>query len=127
MLRRVMTADKLPSGSCHVVSPVTPNFRDRWLLANTYITSRSFPSTLLQLDLRTFPSGSQPTDTDGNSDDGPYGIMLPGIDLLNHKRAEPVSWTSRPGRDGKGEVGFSSRKGYKAGEQIWNNYGPKGE
>lgn len=53
--------------------------------------------------------------------------MLPGIDLLNHKRAEPVSWTSRPGRDEKGEVGFSSRKGYKAGEQVWNNYGPKGE
>lgn len=53
--------------------------------------------------------------------------MLPGIDLLNHKRAEPVSWTSRPGREGKGEVGFSSRKGYRAGEQVWNNYGPKGE
>lgn len=98
--------------------------RDRWVLANSYITSRSFPSSLLRLNNPDLNPTLQPVKTDT---DEPYPFLLPGIDLLNHRRAEPVSWTSLPGKEGKGQVGFGSRRGYKAGEQVWNNYGPKGK
>ena len=53
--------------------------------------------------------------------------MIPGIDLLNHRRAEPVTWT--PGQsvaDASSHVGFGVRKPIEQGEEVFNNYGPKG-
>jgi hypothetical protein len=96
--------------------------RQRYLLASTYITSRSFPSSLLH------PSDNDvaTTDTAAAKADS-YPIMIPGIDLLNHKRAEPVTWT--PGQseaDASSHVGFGVRRSIEQGEEVFNNYGPKG-
>ena len=51
-----------------------------YLAAATYLTSRAFPSTLLSATPSLQASASS------------YPILLPGIDMLNHARGQPVTW-----------------------------------
>jgi hypothetical protein len=61
-----------------------------------------------------------------------YPILLPGIDLFNHKQGTPVTWTSHspssssPLERSGNAVGFGVRSTISKGQQIFNNYGPKG-
>jgi hypothetical protein len=63
--------------------------------ASTIVTSRSFPSTLLA---NTSHASGPPGDHDANqptlraSETVP--ILLPGVDIFNHKRGSKIEWRS---------------------------------
>ena len=72
----------------------------RW--AASAHSSRAFPPSLLNLP----------------SEEGP--VLIPGLDLLNHARAHPVTWST----DGT-HVHMSTHYPISQGSQVYNNYGPK--
>ncbi|KAI9571841.1 hypothetical protein HD554DRAFT_2069851 [Boletus coccyginus] len=53
---------------------------DMYLAASTHLSSRAFPSSILSPN----PSLVSTPST--------YPVLIPGVDLLNHKRGQPVSW-----------------------------------
>lgn len=86
-------------------------YRERYLTASTYISSRAFPSTLLS---------SNPTLQSTNSS---HPILIPGVDSLNHLRGASVSWvTSTTPLE---EVALVLHTPTPAGSELFNNYGPK--
>lgn len=92
---------------------------DNYLRASTYLSTRAFPSTLL--------SRSPTLQTTSSS----YPFMLPGVDILNHSRGQPVSWcTSYPEgsteeRDDSATISIISHTKTLHGEEVFNNYGLK--
>ncbi|KAG1865954.1 hypothetical protein F4604DRAFT_1779578 [Suillus subluteus] len=92
---------------------------DKYLIASTYLSTRAFPSTLL--------SRSPTLQTTSSS----YPFMLPGVDILNHSRGQPVSWcTSYPEgstqeRDDSATISIISHTKTPHGEEVFNNYGLK--
>jgi len=96
---------------------------ERFLTASTYLSSRAFPSTLLSSN----PSLVQQPDS--------YPVLIPGVDALNHARAQPVSWlVTRPSPasssssfpDSHGNtISLVIHSASKAGAEIFNNYGVK--
>jgi hypothetical protein len=71
---------------------------------------------------------------------GPVGCMLPVLDILNHRYRTPVEWRREAGAgtEGAGAVGggggagsddgrvsFVTQAPIAAGEEVFNNYGPK--
>ncbi|KAH9002447.1 hypothetical protein EDB86DRAFT_3125909 [Lactarius hatsudake] len=78
---------------------------EHYLTASTYLSSRAFPSTLLS----TSPSLLQSPDS--------YPVLIPGVDSLNHARAQPVSWV--------GTISLVARTAVDGGAEIFNNYGAK--
>ena len=46
--------------------------------------------------------------------------LLPLLDMLNHRYAAPIIWQS-----GEGAVGFAAGADVAAGDEVFNNYGPK--
>ncbi|KAG1803172.1 uncharacterized protein BJ212DRAFT_1396542 [Suillus subaureus] len=79
---------------------------DKYLRASTYLSTRAFPSTLL--------SRSPTLQTTSSS----YPFMLPGVDILNHSRGQPVSWcTSYP------EEKVFNNYGLKANDELILGYG----
>ena len=93
--------------------------RDLYLAAATHISSRAFPSSLLSLN----PTLEAADDT--------KPILIPGVDSLNHKRAQPVTWsvnfpasTSAPGNQ-QPTISLILRENATAGSELFNNYGPK--
>lgn len=102
----------------------TSTSRERYLTAATYTSSRAFPSSLLS---------STPTLT---ATEKTKPVLLPGVDSLNHKRAQPVSWSVNfpTGSDDPPIPGSAARQpsislilhtDTAAGNEIFNNYGPK--
>ena len=97
--------------------------RERFLTAATYLSSRAFPSTLLS------PSPSLVQQHDS------YPVLIPGVDALNHARAQPVSWvvtcpptsSSSPPTVNSPQAGISlvTHTASKVGAEIFNNYGAK--
>ncbi|KAG9311045.1 hypothetical protein JVU11DRAFT_8943 [Chiua virens] len=68
-----------------LVQDVNPTWGDAftwalYLTASTHLSSRAFPSSLLS------PTPSLV------STPSTYPVLIPGVDLLNHKRGQPVSW-----------------------------------
>lgn len=51
-----------------------------YLTASTHLSSRAFPSSILSSNPSLVASPST------------YPVLIPGVDLLNHKRGQPVSW-----------------------------------
>lgn len=51
-----------------------------YVTASTHLSSRAFPSSILSPN----PSLVSTAST--------YPVLIPGVDLLNHKRGQPVSW-----------------------------------
>ncbi|KAH9960431.1 hypothetical protein BC827DRAFT_1260775 [Russula dissimulans] len=89
---------------------------ERFLTASTYLSSRAFPSTLLSSN----PSLVQQPDS--------YPVLIPGVDALNHARAQPVSWVvTRPSpADSDGNtISLVIHSASEAGAEIFNNYGAK--
>ncbi|KAF8270936.1 hypothetical protein EI94DRAFT_1777650 [Lactarius quietus] len=90
--------------------------RERYLTASTYLSSRAFPSTLLS----TSPSLLQSPNS--------YPVLIPGVDSLNHARAQPVSWvvSHTPLSDkSQGTISLVTRTAVDGGAEIFNNYGAK--
>ncbi|KAG1721847.1 hypothetical protein EDB19DRAFT_1898262 [Suillus lakei] len=103
---------------------VNPDWAERYtwnkyLMASTYISTHTFPSTLL--------SRSPTLQTTSSS----YPFMLPGVDILNHSRGQPVSWcTSYPegsteARNNSATISIISHTTMLCGEEVFNNYGLK--
>jgi hypothetical protein len=90
--------------------------RERYLTASTYLSSRAFPSTLLSAS----PSLVQSPDS--------YPVLIPGVDSLNHARAQPVSWVvtfPRSATESHGNISLMAHTALKTGAKIFNNYGAK--
>ncbi|GAA5975503.1 hypothetical protein JCM10908_005181 [Rhodotorula pacifica] len=91
---------------------------ERWLWACTMLSSRAFPSSLIDND--------QPNSTP---------VLFPGIDLLNHRPTARVTWSSDVRGAGSGSVTGGEEKGgsltivldelVPAGTQVFNTYGAK--
>ncbi|KAJ7368667.1 SET domain protein [Mycena albidolilacea] len=89
-----------------------------YLTAATHLSSRAFPSTLISQNLSLTSPGT------------PEPILLPGVDSLNHARAEPVSWVqsylgSGPVADAGSCISLVLHNHVSAGAELFNNYGPK--
>ncbi|KZV75122.1 SET domain-containing protein [Peniophora sp. CONT] len=99
------------------IIPNSQCFRERYLTASTYLSSRAFPSTLLSY----VPSLLQTPES--------HPVLLPGVDSLNHARANPVSWLVRSPAASSAEeqtyVCLQTHTLYPADVEIFNNYGPK--
>ena len=79
------------------------DWHSAWLWAEDGYASRSFPPQVAG-----WPQGDEP-------------ILIPGFDALNHRRAEPVTWSFRE----PALAVFTLRRAYSQGEQVYNNYGAK--
>ncbi|KAF1950969.1 SET domain-containing protein, partial [Byssothecium circinans] len=75
-----------------------------YLWAVTIMSSRSFVSTYMLPELKTFP------------------ILFPVIDILNHTTEAKVDWTFQ---DGSFTVAVVEQESICPGDQIFNNYAPK--
>ncbi|KAH9482517.1 Ribosomal lysine N-methyltransferase set10 [Psilocybe cubensis] len=86
-----------------------------YLRAATYLSSRAFPSSLLAET----PSLVSTPFT------GP--ILIPGVDALNHKRGEPVSWLVNHTSDSttQSKISLVLHSSAVSGQELFNNYGPK--
>ncbi|KAJ5156642.1 hypothetical protein N7492_009445 [Penicillium capsulatum] len=82
---------------------------DLYLWASTIITSRAFSAKVL----------SESVDASDFPDDG-VSVLLPLIDLPNHRPLAKVEW-----RAGNQDVGMIVLEDIGAGEEISNNYGPR--
>jgi len=58
---------------------------------------------------------------DPNKIAGTLGVMFPLYDMLDHRPGHRITWEA-----GGGGIRFRCVGGIRAGEQIYNNYGPKG-
>ncbi|KAA1117885.1 hypothetical protein PGT21_026469 [Puccinia graminis f. sp. tritici] len=100
--------------------------------ASTMVNSRSFPSTLLATSSGIANRTSLPTQPDTHlatpavSPQEEAPILLPGVDIFNHKRGSKVEW--RPVNADSPvqciEI-VSLEDQIPRGEQVFNNYGPK--
>ncbi|RVD82922.1 uncharacterized protein DFL_007332 [Arthrobotrys flagrans] len=89
---------------------------DLYLRAATIYTSRSFPSKLVGI------TTDSPADHNTEvSDDASFPVLIPLVDILNHKPDTKIIWEPTP-------TSFSLRtpENIPAGSQVFNNYGPKG-
>lgn len=98
--------------------------RERYLAAATYLSSRSFPSTILSATPSLAPTAGvtiQP-------------VLLPGIDVFNHARRRAVSWvvnnaspTTPPDEPTSSDLSISLvlHDPIGRGQELYNNYGPK--
>ncbi|KAK9245880.1 hypothetical protein V1506DRAFT_536908 [Lipomyces tetrasporus] len=76
-----------------------------YLWACTVLSSRSFPSSIVF----------------GTSKDDSYPVLVPLVDSLNHKPQVPVYWSATAD-----SFTISSGNSIAAGDEVFNNYGPKG-
>ncbi|GAA5944299.1 hypothetical protein JCM3775_003319 [Rhodotorula graminis] len=89
---------------------------DKWLWACTILSSRAFPSSLIDGD----KANSTP-------------VLFPGIDMLNHRPTAKVTWSSdvhaevasSDGEGDKGSLTIVLDEDVPAGEQVFNTYGAK--
>lgn len=84
-----------------------------YLWASMILKSRSFPSYLLK------ECQSSVDDLDLVQED--VAMLIPVVDLLNHNPGARVSWGGA-----EGLFRFESHDTYTSGNQIFNNYGQKG-
>lgn len=82
-----------------------------YLWASMIFKLRSFPGYLLK-DSKTDPVNYQQEDS---------AVLLPVVDLLNHSPSAQVVWAVQ-----NDQFVFSSSTPLKAGDQLFNNYGQKG-
>ncbi|GAA5880500.1 hypothetical protein JCM3774_000629 [Rhodotorula dairenensis] len=107
VLRRVRAPDEVKSAISW----------DHWLWACTMLSSRAFPSSLIDGDR----ANSTP-------------VLFPGIDLLNHRPTAKVTWstdvhaaptTSDARTADKGSLTIVLDETVSAGSQVFNTYGAK--
>lgn len=81
--------------------------REDFLWGYSVFSSRAFPYALVD-----------PTSTDQSE------VLFPLVDALNHKPNTKITW-SRNGDPETGSLSFVAGQAYNAGDEIFNNYGPK--
>ena len=87
--------------------------------------SRSFTSQVLSNTLpadKARPMGHMDPDHEELSslfEDG-FAVLLPLLDLLNHRPLSKVEWQAGPN-----EVGLRLLDSFAGGEEVCNNYGPR--
>ena len=57
-----------------------------------------------------------------------YPVLIPGVDSLNHARAQPVSWVvshTSSAAESQGTISLVARTALDGGAEIFNNYGAK--
>ncbi|OQV02752.1 hypothetical protein CLAIMM_07896 [Cladophialophora immunda] len=95
--------------------------RFRW--AATVFGSRSFTSQVLDAtlpaDLATIHRSQQPYNLVKLFGDR-FAVLLPLLDLLNHKPAAQIEWQAQ-----YHFVGLQILETYESGQQLYNNYGPR--
>lgn len=107
---------------------------EEFLWAHCAFSSRCFPTTLGTapgLELAASPVSVAPTAmstvvTGAGEDEDfesafPPGCMLPLLDVLNHKYRTPITWFR-----GTRNLAFRAEQSIKEGEEVFCNYGPKG-
>ncbi|KAK4685632.1 hypothetical protein P7C73_g4519, partial [Tremellales sp. Uapishka_1] len=100
---------------------------DRFRTAMTYLSSRAFPSKLIRL-----PEDGKATSSTAvqvSEEEESHPVLIPGLDLLNHTRAQPILWLSSlvpgPSGDPIPSISLVSTRSQAAKTQLYNNYGPK--
>ena len=103
--------------------------RERFLTASTYLSSRAFPSTLLSAASSSTPSLDQHPHPHQHDS---YPVLIPGIDALNHARAQPVTWVvtssstvSASPSPAAPVISLVTHNASNPGSEVFNNYGPK--
>ncbi|KAF9569289.1 SET domain-containing protein [Agrocybe pediades] len=90
---------------------------EKYLTAGTYLSSRSFPSSLLNKN----PSLIATPSTEP--------VLIPGVDSLNHARAQPVSWVvTYPTEEepvSEPKISLILHTSIAKEQELFNNYGPK--
>ncbi|WWC86058.1 uncharacterized protein L201_000929 [Kwoniella dendrophila CBS 6074] len=98
---------------------------ERYLATATYMSSRAFPSKLLNIP----EEGGSATHEAKKDDQESQPVLLPGLDLFNHSRGQPILWLSSltPSADDTKipSVSLISAQDTESGVQLYNNYGPK--
>ncbi|EGX49564.1 hypothetical protein AOL_s00078g53 [Orbilia oligospora ATCC 24927] len=89
---------------------------DLFLRAATIYTSRSFPSKLVGITM-----DSSIEENTMLSDDNGFPVLIPLVDILNHKPNTKIIWEPT-------QTSFSliTPETISEGSQVFNNYGPKG-
>jgi hypothetical protein len=106
----------------------TSKDRERYLAAATYLSSRAFPSSVL----------SSTPSLASNETSQSHPVLLPGVDSLNHARAQKVSWVvehaptaippmsdERPASTQGLSISLVLHEPTRVGQELFNNYGPK--
>jgi hypothetical protein len=75
-----------------------------FLWAATIFTSRSFTSTIMAA-----------------SETESYALLYPALDSFNHRFGAKVVWNME-----KGDFALGLTESVKKGEEVYNNYAPKG-
>jgi hypothetical protein len=115
----MLDGTNLPASSTDASRP-----RFRW--AASIFGSRSFTSQVLDATLpadvarlKGNPKGNRPYDLVKLFSDR-FGVLLPLLDLLNHKPGAQVEWQAR-----YNFVGLQILESYESGQELCNNYGPR--
>lgn len=94
---------------------------DLYLWAATIFSSRSFISSLLPIEIVAGENQERKAHWKARLEsEGPFGVLFPIVDLANHSPTAEVTWDSRDL-----ELGILAGEKLAAGEQVYNNYGPK--
>ncbi|KAK8865828.1 hypothetical protein IAR55_000976 [Kwoniella newhampshirensis] len=97
---------------------------DRYLAIATYMSSRSFPSKLLELP----ENGGSATRSAGVKE-ASQPVLLPGVDIFNHARGQPILWLSSLTKSSSGtptpSISLVTAQASAADSQLFNNYGAK--
>ncbi|WVR05731.1 hypothetical protein IAU60_002756 [Kwoniella sp. DSM 27419] len=99
---------------------------ERYLATATYMSSRAFPSKLLKL-----PGDGSAAEHAADKEDEEVSqpVLLPGVDIFNHTRGQPILWlsslTATTGDSTLPTISLVSTTSTEAGVQLYNNYGAK--
>lgn len=93
--------------------------REIFLWASLIYTSRAFPDSLLRVDGKQVDSRKLMTEVN-EVDPGARPCLIPLLDMLNHRPYEKVVWMK-----GQSALSLISVEETKAGNELFNNYGPK--
>ncbi|WVQ85339.1 hypothetical protein IAT38_007504 [Cryptococcus sp. DSM 104549] len=98
---------------------------ERYLATATYMSSRAFPSKLLNLPA----DGGSASHTAG-AEEVSKPVLLPGVDIFNHARGQPILWLSSLTTLSSSPtpvpaISLVSTQPSTSGKQLFNNYGAK--
>ena len=99
---------------------IADSHRDLYKWAGTIMDSRCFPGSALTnnelvADFSDNPTVGAPPEVDHDSP-----VLLPCLDLANHRPTAEVTWLYN-----REDCCLIVDDTYEGGQQIWNNYGPK--
>lgn len=94
--------------------------RDLYNWAAIIMDSRCFPASSLANNVHNGGYSDDPANGAPPEADRDSPVMLPGMDLANHRPTANVTWLYN-----REDCGLVLDDRYDGGQPIWNNYGPK--